>query len=81
MTDSIDWSDEQQAELYEKLVTSRFEAWESIVRQQFDMVYVGKFTYEDTESMSPHERKTLYAMLFEQKKAEKEAAQKGAITT
>jgi len=41
--------------------------------QQFDLVYVGKFSYQDTQEMTPHERKTFYHLLYKRKKEEKEA--------
>jgi hypothetical protein len=74
--EDIDWDNPAEVKEYETVIKHKFEAWEAIVKQQFDLVYVGKFTYSDTEEMTPHERKTIYGMLVKQKKDEKEAIDK-----
>lgn len=60
-------------ELYNKVIQKKHDIWYDIVQQQFDLVYVGNFSYQDTENMSPHERKTFYSLLAEQKREEREA--------
>lgn len=74
--EEIDWDDPAEVAQYEKVIRHKYEAWESIVKQQFDLVYVGKIAYGDTDDMTPHERKIVYSMLVKQKKAEKEAIEK-----
>ena len=49
---------------------------QNISKQQFQMVYYGKFTWEDTENMSLSEREMVYQLLYQQKKEEKENYEK-----
>lgn len=49
---------------------------QNITKQQFQMVYYGKFTWTDTENMSLPEREMVYHILYEQKKEEKENYEK-----
>ena len=44
--------------------------WNNIMRIIFDLVYVGHFTAEYIESISPIERDWLYQELIERKEAE-----------
>ena len=44
--------------------------WESIMNQQFDLVYYGKLNYSDIETMAPIERRFLYQRLVDTRKEE-----------
>lgn len=54
----------------------RIEKYKSILRQQFQLVYFGHFSFEDSENMCVQERQFVYDILFQQKKEEKEAYEK-----
>lgn len=45
------------------------------MRQQFQLVYYGHFTWEATEELIPYEREFLYQELKETKHAEHEAVE------
>lgn len=46
-------------------------AYEGILRQQFQLSYFGHISYEATESMSVSEREYMYHILVDQKGEEK----------
>jgi hypothetical protein len=54
-------------------VKVRTEIWDSIMKQEFELVHIGNFTYSDLESMAPFERKVMYNNLLEFKKKEKQS--------
>lgn len=43
------------------------------MKEQFQLAYFGKISYESTENMSNLERRTMYKILVDQKEAEKKA--------
>lgn len=51
----------------------RFTAFRSLMREEFQLAYFGKISYESVENMSSLERRTMYQILVEQKKEEKKA--------
>lgn len=51
----------------------RFTAFRSLMREEFQLAYFGKISYESVEHMSSLERRTMYQILVEQKKEEKKA--------
>ena len=63
-------------EIIERNWEYRVESLKAIEKQQFQMVYFGKFSYQDTEDMSVEERRRIYDILYEQKKTEKEEYEK-----
>lgn len=55
--------------------------WNDVVKQQFQLSYYGKVSYEISQDMPVHEREFIFGLLLEQKQAEKKAreeAQKAA---
>lgn len=57
--------------------------WNDVVKQQFQLSYFGKVSYEESQEMSIHEREYMFGLLLEQKAAEKKAqeeARKAAET-
>ena len=55
---------------------SRVNYWENVCTKQFQLVYFGKFNYEDIEEMPVHEREFFYGLLIKQKTDEKEQYEK-----
>lgn len=51
----------------------RFTAFRSLMREEFQLAYFGKISYESVENMNSLERRTMYQILVEQKKEEKKA--------
>lgn len=47
--------------------------WNDVVKQQFQLSYYGKISYEESQEMSIHEREYMFGLLLEQKAAEKKA--------
>lgn len=62
----------EDPETYQMNAKYRTLKYQNIAKQQFQMVYYGKFTWEDTENMSLSEREMVYQILYQQKKEEKE---------
>lgn len=51
----------------------RFTAFRSLMKEEFQLAYFGKISYESVENMSSLERRTMYQILVDQKKEEKKA--------
>lgn len=51
----------------------RFTAFRSLMKEEFQLAYFGKISYESVEKMSSLERRTMYQILVDQKKEEKKA--------
>lgn len=51
----------------------RLAAFESIVKEQFQLTYFGHIGYDVSNDLSIHERHTLYRVLVEQKQEERKA--------
>ena len=51
----------------------RSKHWEDVVKQQFQLAYFGKVTYEESQDMPIHEREYMFGLLLEQKDAEVKA--------
>lgn len=56
-----------------KIRDIRLRQFEAILKEQFQLAYFGKISYESSEKMTIQERHTVYAILIEQKKAERKA--------
>ena len=54
----------------------RHDNWHNIKRMQFNLIYYGKFSYLDTQSMSLKEMNTLTDILVETKQLEQEQQEK-----
>ena len=51
----------------------RMQAFESLLREQFQLAYFGHIEYNASQDMSIMERHTLYRLLSDQKKEERQA--------
>lgn len=51
----------------------RIKHWEEVVKQQFQLAYYGRVSYEESQEMSIHEREYMFGLLIEQKSAENKA--------
>lgn len=51
----------------------RSKHWEDVVKQQFQLAYFGKVSYEESQEMPIHEREYMFGLLVEQKEAERKA--------
>ena len=69
-------TEDDPPELLERKSKLIIDRWNSKVRQQFDLVYYGKFDYADLEDLSVHEFNTLYGLLSDTKKEEYEDIKK-----
>ena len=49
----------------------RMSGFEGILREQFQLSYFGKISYDASEYMTYQERRTMYKILIEQKKEER----------
>jgi len=63
-------------ESYNENAKFRALKYKNILQQQFQLVYFGKLTWQDTENMSLIERQHVYDILYNQKKEEKENYEK-----
>lgn len=59
-----------------KIRDVRLANFKSILKEQFQLAYFGKISYEASESMTILERHLMYKILVEQKDEEKEAQEK-----
>lgn len=46
-------------------------SFEGVLREQFQLAYFGKISYDASEHMSYQERRTMYKLLIEQKQEER----------
>lgn len=53
--------------------TYRSRHWEEVVKQQFQLAYFGRVSYEESQEMPIHEREFMFGLLLEQKSEEKKA--------
>lgn len=53
--------------------TYRSKHWEDVVKQQFQLAYFGKVSYEESQEMPIHEREFMFGLLLDQKSEEKKA--------
>ena len=53
--------------------TYRSKHWEDVVKQQFQLAYFGKVSYEESQDMTIHEREFIFGLLLDQKSEEKKA--------
>ena len=51
----------------------RSKHWEDVVKQQFQLAYFGKVSYEESQDMPIHEREFMFGLLLDQKSEEKKA--------
>lgn len=51
----------------------RSKHWEDVVKQQFQLAYFGKVSYEESQDMPIHEREFMFSLLLEQKEDERKA--------
>lgn len=49
----------------------RLSSFEGVLREQFQLAYFGKISYDASERMTFQERRTMYKLLVEQKQEEK----------
>lgn len=56
-----------------KIRNIRLNAYNNILKQQFQLSYYGRISYEATDNMTVMDRKNMYNILTEQKEAEKKA--------
>lgn len=54
----------------------RVKHWEDVVTQQFQLAYFGRISYSDSQSMPIQEREFIFSKLIDQKKLEKNTADK-----
>ena len=55
----------------ERAKNIRLRGFEGVLREQFQLSYFGKISYDASEHMTYQERRTMYKLLVEQKQEEK----------
>ena len=65
-------SEDKSLDENQKIRSIRIRGFENVLREQFQLAYFGKISYEATEQMIFQERRTMYKLLVEQKQLEKQ---------
>ena len=64
-------TEENSLSANEKAKAIRLRGFEGILREQFQLAYFGKISFDASEKMTFQERRTMYKLLIEQKQEER----------